>query len=118
MASTEVLSGGVLLSHNLPVAVPSALAGLTSGFGMGPGVLLALWPPDRGKSLSLYVVFALAKATGARQRLLHFKRRVRAPWPFEAVQRQQTRDARCVSYLLLYQRVVQVLYTVMCMLSG
>ena len=45
MASTEVLSGGVLLSHNLPVAVPSALAGLTSGFGMGPGVSLSLWPP-------------------------------------------------------------------------
>ena len=38
MASAEVLSGGVLLSHNLSVAVPSALKGLTSGFGMGPGV--------------------------------------------------------------------------------
>ena len=33
-----MLSGGVLLSHNLSVAVPSALKGLTSGFGMGPGV--------------------------------------------------------------------------------
>src|SRR5215218_8976387 len=32
------MSGGVLLSHNLSVAVPSALKGLTSGFGMGPGV--------------------------------------------------------------------------------
>ena len=30
--------GGDLLSHNLPVAVPSACAGLASGFGMGPGV--------------------------------------------------------------------------------
>ena len=29
--------GGFLLSHNLPVAVPSALAGLASGFGMGTG---------------------------------------------------------------------------------
>ena len=38
-------SGGVLLSHNLSVAVPSALTGLTSGFGMGPGVSLSLWPP-------------------------------------------------------------------------
>ena len=38
MAPTEFLSGGVLLSHNLSVAVPSALKGLTSGFGMGPGV--------------------------------------------------------------------------------
>ena len=38
MASAQCLSGGVLLSHNLSVAVPSALKGLTSGFGMGPGV--------------------------------------------------------------------------------
>src|SRR3546814_12105491 len=44
-AFTEVLSGDVLLSHSLPVAVPSALRGLTSGFGMGPGVSLSLWPP-------------------------------------------------------------------------
>ena len=34
--------GGVLLSHNPAVAVPSALAGLASGFGMGPGVSLPL----------------------------------------------------------------------------
>ena len=40
-----VLSGGVLLSHTLACAVPSALGGLTSGFGMGPGVSLSLWPP-------------------------------------------------------------------------
>ena len=32
------LVGGVLLSHTLPCAVPSALMGLASGFGMGPGV--------------------------------------------------------------------------------
>ena len=37
-----VLSGGVLLSHTLACAVPSALGGLTSGFGMGPGVSLSL----------------------------------------------------------------------------
>lgn len=29
--------GGVLLSHTLPGAVPSALAGLASRFGMGAG---------------------------------------------------------------------------------
>ena len=45
VASTEVMSGDVLLSHNLPVAVPSALKGLTSGFGMEPGISLSLWPP-------------------------------------------------------------------------
>ncbi len=38
VAPAKCLSGGVLLSHNLSVAVPSALKGLTSGFGMGPGV--------------------------------------------------------------------------------
>jgi hypothetical protein len=31
------MSGGVLLSHDLPVAVPSALKGLTSRFGMETG---------------------------------------------------------------------------------
>ena len=34
----EWLSGGVLLSHTVTSAVPSALKGLASGFGMGPGV--------------------------------------------------------------------------------
>ena len=38
-------SGGVLVSHEVPLAVPSAQRGLTSGFGMGPGVSLSLWPP-------------------------------------------------------------------------
>jgi hypothetical protein len=32
------MPGGVLLSHAVPRAVPSALKSLTSGFGMGPGV--------------------------------------------------------------------------------
>jgi hypothetical protein len=32
------VSGGVLLSHTLAGAVPSALWALASGFGMGPGV--------------------------------------------------------------------------------
>ena len=36
----SVLSGDVLVSHTVPRAVPSALKGLTSGFGMGPGVSL------------------------------------------------------------------------------
>jgi len=31
-------SGDVLLSHQVSLAVPSALEGLTSGFGMEPGV--------------------------------------------------------------------------------
>ena len=39
------MSGDVLVSHTVPRAVPSALKGLTSGFGMEPGVSLSLWPP-------------------------------------------------------------------------
>ena len=41
----EVLSGDVLLSHTVSRAVPSALRGLASGFGMLPGVSLSLWSP-------------------------------------------------------------------------
>ena len=37
-ASRNVCSGGVLLSHTLSSAVPSAQVALASGFGMGPGV--------------------------------------------------------------------------------
>src|SRR3954453_4569192 len=44
-AFAYVESGGVLLSHTLPGAVPSALEGLASGFGMRPGVSPALCPP-------------------------------------------------------------------------
>jgi hypothetical protein len=41
------MSGGDLLSHPVARAVPSALEGLTSGFGMGPGVSPPPWPPKR-----------------------------------------------------------------------
>jgi hypothetical protein len=34
-------AGGGLLSHDLAVAVPSALTGLTTVFGMGTGVALS-----------------------------------------------------------------------------
>jgi hypothetical protein len=40
-----VVFGGDLLSHPVPRAVPSALTGLASGFGMEPGVSPSLWPP-------------------------------------------------------------------------
>jgi hypothetical protein len=41
-------SGGVLLSQGVYPQVPSALAGLTSVFGMGTGVTLSPWPPETG----------------------------------------------------------------------
>ena len=53
------MSGDVLLSHDLPVAVPSALKGLTSGFGMEPGISPSLWPPK------LYGVISLGALTGS-----------------------------------------------------
>ena len=39
--------GNDLLSREVALQVPSALACLTSGFGMGPGVSPPLWPPKR-----------------------------------------------------------------------
>src|SRR5205823_6188300 len=45
--------GGDLLSHPVTRAVPSALEGLTSGFGMGPGVPPPPWPPKRYEGASL-----------------------------------------------------------------
>ncbi len=42
MASTQRMSGGVLLSHAVSHAVPSALKSLASGFGMRPGVSSSL----------------------------------------------------------------------------
>ena len=44
--------GGDLLSHTLASAVPSALEGLASGFGMGPGVPPPPQPPTTLSNLS------------------------------------------------------------------
>jgi hypothetical protein len=41
--------GGVLLSHVVPHAVPSALKSLTSVFGMGTGVSSSPSPPKTGQ---------------------------------------------------------------------
>ena len=38
-------AGDVVLSHTISRAVPSALRGLTTVFGMGTGVTLAAKPP-------------------------------------------------------------------------
>ena len=45
-ASSQDYSGGDLLSQGATPQVPSALAGLTSVFGMGTGVTPPLWPPE------------------------------------------------------------------------
>src|SRR5262249_56599875 len=44
-ASDEIAPGGDLLSHAVTSAVPSALEGLTTVFGMGTGVAPPVWPP-------------------------------------------------------------------------
>ena len=50
-AKRAASAGGALPSHRIPPAVLSALAGLTSGFGMGPGVPPPPRPPaDAGRS--------------------------------------------------------------------
>ena len=52
-ASLDDMCGAVLLSREASLAVPSALRGLTSGFGMGPGVSPSLWPPQLYGNISL-----------------------------------------------------------------
>src|SRR5262249_35119486 len=47
------MSGGVLLSHAVPRAVPSALKSLTSGFGMGRVVPPSPCPPKHYGDLGL-----------------------------------------------------------------
>ena len=42
--------GGVLLSHNPTIAVPSAQSNLATGIGTGPGVPLTLTPPTQTHS--------------------------------------------------------------------
>ncbi len=50
-------SGSYLLSHDLPVAVSSALVGLTSVFGMGTGVSPPVSPPEIVYSTALIIQF-------------------------------------------------------------
>ena len=45
-ALSEMNSGDDLLSQGASPQVPSALAGLTSVFGMGTGISPPLWPPE------------------------------------------------------------------------
>jgi hypothetical protein len=47
MGFLENNPGSDLLSHAVTHAVPSAVEGLTSVFGMGTGVTPLLWPPGK-----------------------------------------------------------------------
>ena len=44
--------GNDRLSHKVPLAVPWALEGLTTVFGMGTGVTPPVWSPENLKKLS------------------------------------------------------------------
>lgn len=46
LSPDKIKRGIVLLSHKAAPAVPSPMRGLTSEFGMGSGVSLALWTPQ------------------------------------------------------------------------
>ena len=59
--------GGVLLSHDLSIAVPSALQGLTTVFGMGTGVTPPASPPGTLHTGALAApTLAMARAVGSR----------------------------------------------------
>ena len=47
----ELKAGDVVLSHRVSSAVPSALRGLTTVFGMGTGVTLAAKPPTKRETM-------------------------------------------------------------------
>src|SRR3954451_5147190 len=83
------MSGGVLLSHDLPVAVPSALAGLTSRFGMETGCF-----PDAmaTETLSKYQPKPTARATH------HNLLGVVVGWGFWPYSGNRTVNANIVTY--------------------
>ena len=53
-------SDSVLLSHRVTPAVPSALEGLTSVFGMGTGVALPELPPEKNYEVRFEITSAVA----------------------------------------------------------
>ena len=61
LAGGIINAGSDLLSHTVSHAVPSAVSGLTSVFGMGTGVTPPLWPPE---TWLFFVVLPGAKRPG------------------------------------------------------
>src|SRR5882724_7693677 len=55
----NIYPGDVLLFHTVASAVPSALKGLTSVFGMGTGVTPPLWSPGSSNQRKLYTTESL-----------------------------------------------------------
>ena len=63
-------SGDDLLSQGVSPQVPSALAGLTSVFGMGTGVTLPLWSPETFRSNGSRCTLHTQATAGSRLRVL------------------------------------------------
>jgi hypothetical protein len=64
--------GGVVLSHRVPPAVPSAQRGLTSEFGMGSGGSPAPWPPiNRDRERVVCVTSGPKRSARALWRVCH-----------------------------------------------
>src|SRR5437870_7903519 len=79
--------GDVLLFHAVASAVPSALKGLTSVFGMGTGVAPSLWPPGTEyyhnsikRNSEVQARFRILRTAGSRPGRSSFLRRERRPW--------------------------------------
>jgi hypothetical protein len=66
-AVPETNSGDDLLSQGASPQVPSALAGLTSVFGMGTGVTLPLWPPETFRPSASPALASHCNFVGGRQ---------------------------------------------------
>src|SRR3982750_4563088 len=74
----EIIAGDHLISHTLTRAVPSAQRGLTSVFGMGTGVTLAVWSPANlrkalGRKFPAVYVAQRAVSPGRRGKLAPFQ---------------------------------------------
>ena len=55
----DLLPGSDLLSHKVPLAVPSAQESLTAVFGMGTGVTSPLRPPGKLSCLTSFTLCSL-----------------------------------------------------------
>ena len=65
-------SGNVLLSHKVPLAVPSALEGLTTEFGMGSGVAPPQSSPEKSGCCASPSAFRVAHAERNVEKTSHY----------------------------------------------
>ena len=91
-------AGDHLISHTLTRAVPSAQRGLTSVFGMGTGVTLAVWSPAN-----------LRRALGRRFSAAYCRQRAVSPglsWQSGAIQPDFSQRNRLGMFLVIHYAAV------------